>query len=290
MTISKEETRKIYLERINRIVHHINTNLDKQLDMSMLAGLGHYSEFHFQKIMKAYLGESLGTYIIRLRLESAAHLLRASNQPVHEIALRSGYENPASFNKAFKKRFQMAPLDYRNMKQQETQIIHNQNIVNMHLHIPTKPKIKTIESKTVIYVQSTGPYSESASRAWTKVCDFAAKKKLFGWKTSFIGISHDSPDITEAEKLRYDACMTIRKTVIPEGEIGVKTIEGGRYAIFRHKGSYNHLNDSYQYIYSTWMAESGAEPDDKPCFEIYINSPDKVSPEKLITDIYIPIQ
>ena len=69
-----------------------------------------------------------------------------------------------------------------------------------------KPKIKELKPKQVIYVNSIGAYSGKGTEdAWEKVCGFAGKNKLFGWKTEFFGISHDDPKVTEAEKLRYDA-------------------------------------------------------------------------------------
>ncbi len=290
MNCSKEETITIYQERINRILNYINIHLGDELNMEKLAEMGHYSPYHFQRIMKAYLGESLGSYIIRIRIETAAHLLRLTQLPVNEIAMKVGYENPASFNKAFKKRFQQSPLEFRENIQNNYQHLKIVTKMNITEHISKKPKVRVINDMYVIYARAIGPYTESASKAWEKVCTFAAKNKLFGFKTKFIGISHDSPDITEAEKLRYDACIQVSKQVQPQGEIGVKTIPGGKYAIFRHRGSYELLNNSYNFIYGSWIPENAAEPDDKPCFELYINSPDKVSAEKLLTDIYIPLK
>ncbi len=113
---------------------------------------------------------------------------------------------------------------------------------------------------------------------------------MFGFKTDFIGISHDDPSVTEPGKCRYDACIAVTKDVKPGGEIGVKEINGGKYAIFTHKGSYEKFSDSYGYIYGKWIPENGHELRDSPCFEKYLNSPDKTKPGKLVTEIYIPIQ
>ena len=106
----------------------------------------------------------------------------------------------------------------------------------------------------------------------------------------FIGVSHDDPHITETEKLRYDACLTIKQNIDPEGEIGVKSIDGGKYAVFRHKGPYKNLQRTYDLIYKQWLTESGEQIRDLPCFENYLNSPDTAKPEELLTEIYIPIQ
>ena len=71
MTIGKEETQKGYYERINKVISYINLHIGDEMDMKQLAQIGNYSDFHFQRIMRAYLGEPLGAYIIRIRLESS---------------------------------------------------------------------------------------------------------------------------------------------------------------------------------------------------------------------------
>ncbi|KAA6306258.1 hypothetical protein EZS27_042085, partial [termite gut metagenome] len=57
-----------------------------------------------------------------------------------------------------------------------------------------------------------------------------------------IVIYHDDPKVTEADKLRTDICLVLPKKAEPKGEIGVKTIEGGKYAMFLYQGSYEHLD------------------------------------------------
>jgi AraC family transcriptional regulator len=47
--------------------------------------------------------------------------------------------------------------------------------------------------------------------------------------------------------------------------------------------------DCYKYIYGEWLPQSGREPADRPCLEIYRNNPQKTPEHKLITDICIPL-
>ena len=153
-----------------------------------------------------------------------------------------------------------------------------------------KPKIKNIKAKKVIYTRVLGNYNSSATQAWNTISSFAKKNRLFGFSTEFIGISYDDPNITESEKLRYDACIVVTKDVIPEGEIGVQEIEGGKYAIFTHIGSYEKLINSYDYIFGKWISENGMELRNVCGFEKYFNTPENTKTEKLKTEIYIPVQ
>jgi AraC family transcriptional regulator len=50
-----------------------------------------------------------------------------------------------------------------------------------------------------------------------------------GKEAQMFGIGNDDPTLTSTDELRYDACISYDdKSVKPKGEIGVKTIDGGR--------------------------------------------------------------
>ncbi|MCF8369638.1 MAG: AraC family transcriptional regulator [Bacteroidales bacterium] len=287
---SKVATIQNYKERVNKVLHYIHTHLDEKLEIDSLAEIACFSSFHFHRIMRAHLNESLMAYIVRLRMESAANLILHTNLSITDIAYKMGYDVPSSFNKAFKKRFGIAPGDFNAMYMERIKVnyLETTKIVNK---MKLEPKFKELKDKKVIYINSKGDYSGRGTEiAWEKVCAFAEKNKLFGWKTEFIGISHDDPNVTDAERLRYDACVTVTKEVKPEGDVGVKTIKGGRYAMFLHKGPYTNFQKTYDFIYGIWLPESKKELRDAPCFEKYLNTPEKTKPENLKTEIYIPLK
>ena len=287
----KADTQNCYYERINAVMQYITNNLAEELDIAKLAQLGNYSPYHFHRIMRAYLGEPLGAYIVRLRMETAISLLLYSGETVTNIAFSVGYDNPSSFNKAFKKRFGMSPAEFRRSNEREIKLLDSKIKFNAMENLKSlQPKMKNVKPRKVIYARSLGNYNQSAEKAWDLVCSFAKAKRLFGFKTEFIGISHDDPKVTETEKLRYDACIVISKDIRPEGEIGVQEVPGGKYAVFTHKGPYEKLHNSYDYIFGKWLPESGMELRNVHCFEKYLNAPENTRPEKLITEIYMPVQ
>lgn len=287
---NKISTNQDYIERINKVLHFIHSHLDEKLEIETLSSLAHFSPYHFHRIIRAHINEPLMTYIMRIRLETAANLILHSTLSIKDIAYKMGYDVPSSFNKAFKKKFGVAPGEFCDHYTEVKTINYLKQMKTLEVK-KLKPKFKELKSRTVIYVNSIGPYeAQGTEKAWEKVCEFAERNRLFGRATEFIGISHDDPNLTESGKLRYDACITVSKEVRPEGEVGVKTIEGGKYAIFMHKGPYSDFEKTYDYIYGIWLSESGEEVRDAPCFEKYLNSPDKTKPEKLKTEIYIPVK
>lgn len=141
----------------------------------------------------------------------------------------------------------------------------------------------------VAFVRHIGPYQECGS-AWEKLCTFAAQKGLFGPDTLRIGIGHDNPDETPAEKLRYDACLTVNDQLQATGEIGVQELAGGEYAVVIHRGSYATLADAYRWMFREWLPKNGRRLRSAPCFEIYVSDPANTPTEEIITEIYFPLE
>jgi AraC family transcriptional regulator len=71
----RQMARNEYMARINRVIDHIDRNIGKDLSLEELARVAHFSRFHFHRIFHALVGETLNTFIQRLRLERAANQL-----------------------------------------------------------------------------------------------------------------------------------------------------------------------------------------------------------------------
>jgi AraC family transcriptional regulator len=152
------------------------------------------------------------------------------------------------------------------------------------------PKIREVKSMKVVYIQTVGEYGKQQMKdSWEKLFAFIKKHKLFSFNMDCIGIGYDDPTRTEPSKCRYEACIRIKKDASPEGEVGVKTVEGGKYAVFMHRGPYDKLGNVYKEIYQNWIPENKIEVRKVPPFEKYLNSPNITKPENLKTEIFIAI-
>ncbi|GHV52387.1 AraC family transcriptional regulator [Bacteroidia bacterium] len=280
-------TKADYLRRVNLVTEYINKHLDEDIDLEKLAEISNFSKWHFQRIMKAYLGEPIGTYIMRVRVETAARLLRYSDMPVSEIAYQIGYDTPSSLSKTFRLFYQISPSEYRNNK---NYTIMKSLQLNEHLNL-NAPKVQVLEPKQAIYLKLTGNYqSLDFTGAWGKLWQYVEENKLQPADFEHIAIYYDDPKVTEESKLRTDICLVLPQKAEPKGEIGVKVIEGGKYAIFLYTGSYERLNEVYDAIFAQWLPESGEKLRNYDCFEKYCNDPACTPPEKLETEIYVPVE
>ena len=286
------ETIRDYQERMNRVLAYIQKNLDAPLSLEATAGVACFSPFHFHRWFAAIVGEPLSRHVRRLRLERAALQLCQSDLAVTDIALAAGYETPSAFNKAFKQQFRCAPSVFK--KRKRTVFTTRRDVIRITPDKESRmePKIVERPEKTVVYVRRTGPYAKAAGEAWSAVCQFAYSHRLVSKAkgSEFIGISYDDPNVTTGDKLRYEACITVKPGVKGEGEVGVKQLEGGKFAMFLHKGPYEKFMKTYEEIFGRWLPESGAKLRDLPSFEVYLNFPGRTKPENLRTEIYVPIE
>ena len=77
------------------------------------AGMLRLSKSHLQRLFKQATGLALGQLLVEKRLQRAANLLTSTNLSVKEIACAVGYEHGSSFTRAFERRFERAPRQYR---------------------------------------------------------------------------------------------------------------------------------------------------------------------------------
>jgi len=98
---------------MKKVMNYIETHLDDNPTLTELSAIACYSEFHFQRLFQAFVGEPVYAYKRRLLLERAVHKLRYSSISITEIALQSGFETASAFNKSFKKCFAYAPSQIR---------------------------------------------------------------------------------------------------------------------------------------------------------------------------------
>lgn len=281
--------RNLHKQRMNKVINFIENHLDEPLNMNTLILLSCYSQFHFHRLFRSYIGESVYGYRKRLLLERSIKQLLYSSETITEIAFNCGYNNQSSFNKAFKIQYSYSPSQIRKLKiplQKQTLNRITQRQIKM------EPLVKNIDDINVICAREIGSYDQAAPKAWGRVMKYSYSNRLMTKAVRSIGITHDDPQVTDADQIRYDACLDLDTDISKEDNLFKHTIVGGKYAIFLHKGAYENLEQAYSYIFNEWLQESKFQiKENQPCFEIYLNrDPRKTKPENLKTEIHVPLE
>ncbi len=277
-----------YHQKLNLVVEYIHSHLDEKIEIKTLAELSHFSPFHFHRITRALLGEPIGAYINRVRLETAAKMLRYTTLSMEEIGYNIGYDAPSSLTKAFKQHFGITPSAYRKNKTLNLNRTNRMETASLNIK---KPKIVNVEDKNCIYVTLKGAYEKlDYPSAWATLWQEVKNQKLFTAGIEHLGLPFDDPNVTEESNIRYDACLIIHKEAKPTGTVGTKTLKGGKFVVFHYQGSYSNFGEVYDYIFNTWLFQSDHELREECVREKYLNNAEKTPEDKLKTEFYIPIK
>ena len=294
----KASTLQDYKRRILQVLTHVQENLDNPLPLDELAEQACFSPYHFHRIFKGMVGESVKEHIRRLRLERAASELRHGSASIVEIALDAGYESHEAFTRSFKAAFGASPTQFRRIRQEQIASASGvsfrpgktvQRFRTVHGGGKMNVEIQQLKPMRVAYLRHIGPYNAVAS-TWDRLLTLMGKDGYLGGNPMMLGICHDDPEVTPPSKIRYDACLTVDEDYQPTGDIQVQNVEGGEYARTTHTGPYSDLGKTYVAFLGQWLPRSGREMRNAPCFEVYVNDPQSTPPEELMTDIYAPLK
>ncbi len=151
-------------------------------------------------------------------------------------------------------------------------------------------RIEKRPATPVACMRETGPFMESANKAWQRLAGWMESVDVVNEATEFLGVMHDNPEATPAEELRYDACLSVPAQYDGGAEVLQYELSESEYAVGLHTGPYERLGQAWGEMMA-WLGESGRQPDfGKPCFEIYRNDPRVTSPEALQTEIFLALQ
>lgn len=297
----KPDTAQVYRERMLRVLVHIQKRLDEDLALAELARVAHFSPYHFHRIFRGMVGESVKAHIRRLRLERAAGCLKLTKRSVTRIAFEASYETHESFTRAFRDSFGVSPSQYRkqhrsfSFERAPSGVHFSPDGARVVFHPldergkNMKVEVKKMKPMRVAFMRHVGPYNECGA-TWERFMTWAGPRGLIQPDAMMFGVCHDDPEVTPPDKIRYDACLTVDEDFKPEGEVGVQEIAGGSYAVTTHFGPYDKLGETYAALCGQWVPNSGYEMRLAPCFEVHLTDPENTDPEDLVTDIYLPLE
>jgi AraC-like DNA-binding protein len=100
-------------------------HLDEPLQVATLAARANISPSHFFALFKRQIGCAPIDYFIRLRMQHACRLLDETVMSVKEVAAALGYDDPFYFSRIFKSVNQVAPSEYRLLKNGAKEAVRN---------------------------------------------------------------------------------------------------------------------------------------------------------------------
>lgn len=108
---------------MDRLAHYVDAHLAEDLGREELAAQFSLNPDYLSRVVKKETGLPLSEYVQRRRMEVAAELLRKTDLPVGEVALRVGYRHFSQFGKIFKKHTGQGPREFRGSEGQNQALL-----------------------------------------------------------------------------------------------------------------------------------------------------------------------
>ncbi|MGB7348031.1 MAG: AraC family transcriptional regulator [Pirellulaceae bacterium] len=95
------------------VIEFLHKRYAESLSTDQLASMAGLSISHFERRFRRAFGSSPRQYLVRIRIENAAGMLRATDQTVSQIAQACGFYDHAHFSRSFRSLMNTTPSQYR---------------------------------------------------------------------------------------------------------------------------------------------------------------------------------
>jgi len=164
---------------------------------------------------------------------------------------------------------------------------------NMELMKETmsEPLVKEVPETRVISKRDKGPIGETIGRLIEELMDViqmpenqANFVKIVG---PFMTVYHDHEYKEQDADLELAVSIT-GKVTLSDPNMEVKNLPRRRVASLVHKGSYETIGPAYAKLYD-YVVRSGLELSG-PMMDVYLNDPNTVEPDEILTEIQAPVK
>ena len=284
----------LHMERLLPILVHIQTSLEEDLSLEKIADQASMSPYHFHRVFRDAIGETLKQYTQRLRLERAAHELRIRQASVLDVALGAGFQSHETFTRAFKRQFGIRPKDFRTDGRLSHQAHPSPPPEPLNKYTTqyqlSKVRVQQLNPTPLAFIRNLGPYVDVDVTLFDQLLAWAREKGLYTGNNLLMGIGHDAPDVTPPDKLRFDACLEVPEPFAAEGKIGYQPMPNGLFAIVSYIGPYGStMEQAYPEIFQKLAQLERYNIVGLPIIEILRTT--QINPEYELnhTDICIPV-
>jgi AraC family transcriptional regulator len=302
-----------YISRINLVIDHVHENIDRRLTVAQLARVACLSPYHFHRVFSATLGETVGAFVRRARLERATQLLRASpRRRLGSVAMEVGFSSFSDFTRSFRRHYGIPPSRWDRRSRLE---------VGLHGHCPPHGTGANVLHNWIVSDDGPEPIAEVVrmaplTLAYIRVADPTAGgalergyDRLLSWLRSrnlappgvssrrapgssdavLLGMSWGDDELTPPHLLRYDFACSVPAGTLGSDGITVRTLPPLDIVRARASGSIGRVARVWNYIYGEWLPRSRWEPYHAPAFERYRSPPGGSGWSEWDVDCCVPI-
>ena len=153
-------------------------------------------------------------------------------------------------------------------------------------NLPYEVSLKQIPPMNVVSIRANTSMESMAEDMGERYGElWAYLQEVGGSCTGVSAVYHDQE--FDPENIDVECCFSVEEALPERGRIVSRLLEGGPMASTTHKGPYDELGAAYEAV-AKWIEENGYAYAG-PMRDIYLNDPEEVSPEELLTETLFPV-
>jgi AraC family transcriptional regulator len=290
-----------YTARVDRAVDYITAHLDQPLRLEDVARAACFSPYHFHRIFRALMGETLAAFVKRVRLERAVYLLsHRKGVRLTDVALSCGFASSSDFSRAFRARYGVAPRNF------DLASFRRSGREALEASVPGSGRteataaasagsadefavrIRHLPARRVAYTRVHRPYQgDHVVRATERLLAWAEARRFAD--AQWLGYQWEDPEIVPLEKCRYDVGVEVPATTRADGEVSITDFPAFDVAEIDIAGSIELELRVLDWLFRSWLPTSGYAPAHQPMFEAWNGRPFAHGTEHFEIRIQLPI-
>lgn len=289
------------------LLRDVRRRLDGDVSLDALSARAGWSPFHLHRAFRRVIGETPKQYTLRLRLESAAARLVASDDSIVDVALGAGFTSHEVFTRAFRRHFGQTPVGYRTAALRDASAeerARHQVLIDstgpcvglFHTTVYTSSRRNPMPTVSIerreqaelpiLSVRMRVARHEIASA----IGEGVGKVYPYALQSGFALAGHPitrylstGPGLYEIE-----VCLPLASPAAGQGDVVAGVLPAGPVAVAVHAGPYDQLSETYAAL-ERWIETNGLRTAGAP-WESYVTDPgEHPDPADWRTEVFWPV-
>lgn len=250
------------LERLNQALDHLETCLDREVDIAEAARVAGVSEYHFRRLFSALAGMPVPVYVRRRRMTLAGAEVLAGEPTLLDIAVRYGYGSGEAFARAFRSVHGVGPGEARRTgavltaQPRMSFRVVVEGRTAMRYRIVEKDPFRVVGRRARVPLVHDGVNAVAATHLESLDERAVARmKELAGREPA--GILSAAVYLTDSREEGAEADYWIGVATAPgtvAEELDVLDVPAGTWAVFDNHGPYpNALQELWRDVFTQWF-------------------------------------
>jgi AraC family transcriptional regulator len=273
------------VQRVDAVLDHIDQHLSDDLCLEVLARRAAMSPFHFHRLFRAWMGETLNHFVRRRRLETAAGRLRhCPDESVTAIALHCGFASPESLARAFRSHFGMTPSRWRAGGWKAWRQGPDASCAALACRV----EVRYVEAAEYLCMRAHGDYAEAGPRLWERFLPWVHAMGLGDQPLAFVGL--DDPAIAGPAGCHMEACVQVPPGWYDRAPLARHRRPARWVAALQYDGPSREIARGWNALLCDWLPGARYDMDEGHFFERY--DPNQGTPGSTLVrcELCMPVQ